>query len=94
MRLIVLNSTGTNKEMMTTNRRMTSMLGLLQLLLIFASSAAAFVSRQPSRERIDVSLGAKPKRLADNVEGPLFVNEKVSQSSSKFLFLGSDDATS
>jgi hypothetical protein len=77
----VFSSTGNNKEM-TTNRRMTRMLGLLQLLLIFASSAAAFVSRQPYGERIDVSLGAKPKRLADNVEGPLFVNEKVSQSTS------------
>lgn len=77
----VFNSTGTNKEM-AANRRMTRMLCLLQLLLIFSSSAAAFVSRHPSGRRIDVSLGAAPKRLADNVEGPLYVNEKVRQCSS------------
>jgi hypothetical protein len=80
----VFNSTGTNKEM-TTNRRMTRMLGLLQLLLIFANSTAAFVSLQPSGRRIDVSLGAAPKRLDDNVEGPLYVNEKVSQRSPMFF---------
>jgi hypothetical protein len=73
----VVNSKGTNREMIT-NRTMTRMLGLLPLLLIFASSAAAFVSRQPSEERVSASLlGAAPKRLADNVEGPLYVNEKV-----------------
>ena len=60
------------------------------LMTALANPLNAFVSlslKDAASTRRKIVLNAKPRRLADNVDGPLYVNEKVSIDAASKVFL-------
>jgi hypothetical protein len=49
----------------------------LGVLFLSGNRSLAFLPSSSPQLRVDVSLSAAPRRLEDNVDGPLYVNDKV-----------------